>query len=132
MDRGAGDFLIRGLTSIDEATGSLTVTDRLAVGTTIQFQVRDAAAADEELRRLTQRIEDPGGILLFSCNARGERFFGSAHHDAAAISDLIAPPALAGFFAAGELGPVGRSNHVHTFTASMVELSTGADRPALE
>ena len=122
MDRGAGDFLIRGVTSVDEATGSLTVGDRLEVGTTVQFQVRDAAAADEELRRLTAGIEDPGGVVLFSCNARGERFFGAPHHDAASVSETVAPPALAGMFAAGEIGPVGRANHVHTFTASMVEL----------
>jgi len=122
MDRGAGDFLIRGVTAVDESTGSLSVGDQLEVGTTIQFQVRDAAAADEELRRLTKGIEDPGGMLLFSCNARGERFFGAPDHDAASVADTVAPPALAGMFAAGEIGPVGRANHVHTFTASMVEL----------
>ena len=66
--------------------------------------------------------EDPGGMLLFSCNARGERFFGTPHHDAASVSATVAPPALAGMFAAGEIGPVGGANHVHTFTASMVEL----------
>lgn len=126
MDRGAGDFLIRGVTSIDEVSGSLAVGDRLEVGTTIQFQVRDPSTASEELRRLTAGIEDPGGMLLFSCNARGEHFFGTPHHDAVSVSETVVPPALAGFFAAGEIGPVGRANHVHTFTASMVELSSGA------
>ena len=29
-------------------------------------------------------------------------------------------PALAGFFAAGELGPVGGTNFIHGFTASTV------------
>ena len=126
MDRGAGDFLIRGITSVDETTGALAVGDHLDVGTTIQFQVRDAGAADEELRRLIAGIADPGGMLLFSCNARGAGLFGTPHHDAAAVAEEISPPALAGMFAAGEIGPVGTANHVHTFTASMLEVRENA------
>ena len=126
MDRGAGDFLIRGITSVDETTGAVTVGDHLDVGTTIQFQVRDAGAADEELRRLIAGITDPGGMLMFSCNARGAGLFGTPHHDAAAVAEEISPPALAGMFAAGEIGPVGTANHVHTFTASMLEVRENA------
>jgi small ligand-binding sensory domain FIST len=36
------------------------------------------------------------------------------------VSDLLGDPPLAGFFAAGELGPVGTRNFLHGFTASVV------------
>jgi hypothetical protein len=35
------------------------------------------------------------------------------------VGDLLGDPPVAGFFAAGELGPVGGRNFVHGFTASM-------------
>ena len=35
------------------------------------------------------------------------------------LAELARPLALGGFFAAGEIGPVGGRNFVHGFTASM-------------
>jgi small ligand-binding sensory domain FIST len=39
-----------------------------------------------------------------------------------AIAEGLDDPATAGFFAAGEFGPVGGRNFVHGFTASVVLL----------
>ena len=44
------------------------------------------------------------------------------------VGDLLADPPLAGFFAAGELGPVGGRNFLHSFTASLALFSE--QRPA--
>jgi small ligand-binding sensory domain FIST len=57
---------------------------------------------------------------LFTCNGRGVRLFGSPDHDASVLADLLDDPPTAGFFAAGELGPVGGRNFLHGFTASVV------------
>ena len=46
--------------------------------------------------------------------------FSTPDHDAKAIQAEAGPLALAGFFAAGELGPVRGSNFIHGFTASTV------------
>jgi small ligand-binding sensory domain FIST len=62
----------------------------------------------------------PAGALLFSCNGRGTRLFQQANHDASAIRQETGTIPLAGFFAMGELGPVGGQNFVHGFTASVV------------
>jgi small ligand-binding sensory domain FIST len=35
------------------------------------------------------------------------------------IADMLGPVPMAGFFAAGELGPVGGRNFLHGFTASI-------------
>ncbi|HLE44199.1 MAG TPA: FIST N-terminal domain-containing protein, partial [Methylomirabilota bacterium] len=45
---GRGDFLVRGVRGVDPESGALTVGDRIEVGETIQFHVRDAATADED------------------------------------------------------------------------------------
>jgi small ligand-binding sensory domain FIST len=119
-----GDFVIRNLIGLDPRTGALAVTDRVRRGQTVQFQVRDAASADADLRELLQGASaegfHPTGGLVFSCNGRGSRMFPEPDHDAKAIQAAAGPLALAGFFAAGELGPVGGTNFIHGFTASAV------------
>jgi len=121
---GTGDFLIRGVLGVDPSTGAIAVGDRIAVGETVQFHVRDAATADEELRSLLERERmtlaggRAAGALLFTCNGRGSRMFASPDHDARLVSDAVGG-AVAGFFCAGELGPVGGRNFVHGFTASL-------------
>ena len=121
---GQGDFMIRGLLGADSSTGAIEIGDVVEVGATVQFQVRDAAGADKDLRLAVERAaaELPGppvGALLFTCNGRGRRMFGVADHDASTIEELLGGIPLAGFFAAGEIGPIGGRNALHGFTASM-------------
>jgi small ligand-binding sensory domain FIST len=120
-----GDFLVRNVMGIDRASGAMAVSDRVRVGQTIQFHIRDADTADEDLHELLQfdkRTHDrpAAGALLFSCNGRGTRLFDQPDHDARAIHAETGPIPLAGFFAQGELGPVGGQNFIHGFTASVV------------
>jgi small ligand-binding sensory domain FIST len=121
-----GDFLIRAVLGVDEARDGLVVGDLVDVGRTVRFQVRDAQAADEDLRELlsgTALLGGPGlveGALLFSCNGRGANLFASADHDAVTVAEHFAHAPVAGFFAAGEIGPVGGRNYLHGFTASIV------------
>ncbi|MBV8293099.1 MAG: FIST C-terminal domain-containing protein [Mycobacterium sp.] len=122
---GQGDFIIRGLLGADPSTGTIEIGDVVEVGATVQFQVRDAVGADEDLRLILERAaaELPGrpvGALLFTCNGRGRRMFGVADHDASTIAELLGGIPLAGFFAAGEIGPIAGRNALHAFTASMV------------
>jgi small ligand-binding sensory domain FIST len=122
---GRGDFLVRNVYSVDRAKGTVAITDRVRVGQTIQFQVRDADSADEDLRLLLRRElagipATPQGVLVFTCNGRGTRLFEKPDHDAAALRAEIGPVPTAGLFAAGEFGPVGKRNLLHGFTASVV------------
>lgn len=121
-----GDFLIRGVLGIDEERDGVVIGDLVEIGTTVRFQVRDASAADEDLRALLAGpgvLGGPGlveGALLFSCNGRGANLFPSADHDARTVAEHFAHAPVAGFFAAGEIGPVGGRNYLHGFTASIV------------
>ncbi|WP_184545136.1 FIST signal transduction protein [Streptosporangium becharense] len=130
-----GDFLIRGVLGIDPEREAVAIGDVVEIGRTVRFQVRDAATADEDLYEvLDSHREQFGrvdGALLFSCNGRGSAMFGTSDHDAVAVRDILGPIGVAGFFAAGEIGPVGGRNHVHGFTASVLVFSAHppADRP---
>ncbi|HYT88395.1 MAG TPA: FIST N-terminal domain-containing protein [Gemmataceae bacterium] len=120
-----GDFLIRNVIGLDSGSGALAITDRVRVGQTVQFQVRDAESADEDLHELLQidlsaHEAKPAGALLFTCNGRGTRLFPQPDHDAGVIRTEAGELPLAGFFAQGELGPIGGQNFIHGFTASVV------------
>jgi small ligand-binding sensory domain FIST len=90
--------------------------------------VRDADAADEDLRELLA-LRRADGALLFTCNGRGSRLFAEPNHDAGVVGEALDDPPVAGFFAAGELGPVGGRNFMHGFTASLAlfEEQTGEE-----
>ena len=120
-----GDFLIRGVVGADPESGAIAVGDEIAVGQTVQFHVRDADSADEDLRRALERESTalggrrPAGALLFTCNGRGSRLFSEPDHDAGLLAKMLGEIPVAGFFCAGELGPVGGQNFLHGFTASI-------------
>ncbi|MGH9032610.1 MAG: FIST signal transduction protein [Acidimicrobiia bacterium] len=113
-----GDFLVRNLLGADQESGALAVGDTVTVGQTVQFHVRDAGAADEDLRELLSGV-DADAALLFTCNGRGSHLFGAPDHDAGLVEQLLGPIPLAGCFCAGEIGPVGGRNFLHGFTASL-------------
>ncbi|MDP7383670.1 MAG: FIST C-terminal domain-containing protein, partial [Acidimicrobiales bacterium] len=91
------------------------------IGTTLQFHVRDAETATEDLESLL-RLVDADAALVFTCNGRGHHLFGEADHDARRVSDAVGGGPVAGMFCAGEIGPVGGENYVHGFTASTLFL----------
>ena len=49
-----GDFLVRNVLGMEQATGGIGITDMVKVGQTVQFHVRDAATAEEDLRLLLE------------------------------------------------------------------------------
>jgi len=120
-----GDFLVRNVMGADDS-GGIAITDLVRVGQTVQFHVRDAETADEDLREMIEndRLDHPranaAGALLFSCNGRGTRLFPRPDHDVGVIREMLGPLPVAGFFAMGELGPVGGQNFVHGYTACVV------------
>jgi len=120
-----GDFLIRGIAGADPGSGTIAVAGEVSVGQTVQFHLRDARSADEDLRRALQREaaalagRQASGALLFTCTGRGSRLFTEPDHDAGLLAKVLGDIPVAGFFCDGELGPVGGQNFLHTFTASI-------------
>lgn len=122
-----GDFLIRNMIGGDHQSGALVIGDHARVGRTIQFHVRDARTADEDLRTMLAAAPPPApsGALLFTCNGRGTRLFPQASHDVRTLREILGEVPVAGLFCAGELGPIGQRNFIHGHTASMVLLRPG-------
>jgi small ligand-binding sensory domain FIST len=123
-----GDFLVRNLVGADQEAGAIAIGDLVQEGQTVQFQLRDAKSASDDLHVLlaadrSKHRHPPLGALLFSCCGRGEGLFGETHHDSRVVQERIGPIPVAGFFAQGEIGPVGGKNFLHGYTASVALFS---------
>ena len=119
---GRGDYLIRSLMQIDQASGAIAIGDNVEEGETIQFHLRDATTAVEDLEMLLslQSLHGPAsGALLFSCNGRGRHLYDHPDGDISVIQKSQGDVELAGFFCAGEIGPIGGRNFLHGHTASL-------------
>lgn len=123
LDPDRGDFLVRGVVGIDESNGTVSIGAEVTVGMVVQFHVRDAATAGNDLaERLRDALSiDPTrehGALVFTCNGRGRSMFDTPHHDAAIVHHVVGPHAT-GLMCAGEIGPVAGRTQLHGFTASV-------------
>jgi small ligand-binding sensory domain FIST len=119
---GRGDFLIRGVMGLDQETGVMVVGDYIEEGELVQFHLRDATTAEEDLEMMLAPqlfFDPPCGGFLFSCNGRGTRLYDYPNGDISTIQKIIGDVNLAGFFCAGEIGPIGRKNFLHGHTASL-------------
>jgi small ligand-binding sensory domain FIST len=117
-----GELLVRNIVGVDEESGALAVAAEVRPLQVLQFVLRDAHTAEQDLRRLLQRqrgaASRPAGALLFSCTGRGAGLFGHADHDTALFEEVLGPAPLGGFFCNGEIGPVGGSTFLHGYTSA--------------
>lgn len=118
------DYLVRGIIGADPSAGTVTVGAPAEPGRAVRLHVRDAESASRDLHaalglRHTALGGDPAGALVFTCNGRGRSMFGASGHDADAIDEELGGAPTAGFFAAGEIGPVGGESVLHGFTATI-------------
>ena len=126
-EHGRGDFLVRQVLGTRTASGGVVVGEHIPVGATVQFQLRDAVTAHEDLVELLAG-QEASGALLFSCTGRGSHLFGEPDHDARTVCELLGTDAVAGLFCIGEVGPVGFRSFLHGFTASVVLFRERSDR----
>jgi len=119
---GRGDFLIRGVLGADSRTGAIAIGDEIKNGERVQFHLRDARTAREDLEMMLTPhalFGAPSGAFLFSCNGRGTNLYDEPDGDISAINSFFRGIDLAGFFCAGEIGPIGGKNFLHGHTASL-------------
>lgn len=120
-----GDFLIRTLLGADPKSGAIAVGEVTRPGQTVQLHVRDADTAREDLTAMMDALtpklagRPAQAALVFSCNGRGAHLYGKPNHDSDMIAAATGDIPSAGFFCNGEIGPIGSSNFLHGFTASI-------------
>jgi small ligand-binding sensory domain FIST len=135
-DYGQGDFLIRNLIGHDPQSGALAVADWIAIGQTVQFQVRDGECADHDLRLVLAQEKRklkgfvPHGAIVFSCLGRGQGMYGVPNHDITMLHQYFGPMATAGLFCNGEIGPIGGRVFVHGFTSVIGVFAEPVAKPA--
>ena len=117
-----GDLLVRNLMGMDSKTGALVVGSMLRPMQVVQFLLRDARTAEEDLSRMLDRsaarAHPPKGALLFSCLGRGAHLFGRPDHDTDLFRSKVGAVPLGGFFCNGEIGPVGGTTFLHGYTSA--------------
>ena len=116
-----GDFLVRGVVGADTERGSIALGEHVRAGQVVRLHARDAHSADRDLSQGLAALAPPvpAGALCFTCTGRGRRMFGTPDHDASTLSRVLADAPIAGFFAAGEIGPVRGASFQHSFSASI-------------
>jgi small ligand-binding sensory domain FIST len=121
-----GDFLVRNLVGADPSSGALAVAERVRVGQTLQFQIRDAAASREDLHGMLGEVaarlggRRPVFGCYFDCAGRGRGLFGVPDHDVTLIRERLGEFPLVGFLGNGEFAPIGRRNFFHNYTGALV------------
>lgn len=124
-----GDFLVRNILGGDPKTGALKIGAMPRVGQTIQFQLREKDAADEDIRLRAEALRDDAGpplaLLVFCCGGRGRHLFEVPNHDAGILEETMGPVPSAGFFCNGEFGPVAGVNFLHGYSAAVMSFHAG-------
>ena len=121
-----GDFLVRNLVGADQSSGALAVAERVRVGQTIQFQIRDAEASRDDLGAMLDELAErlggrrPAFGCYFDCAGRGRGLFGVSDHDVTLIRERLGEFPLVGFFGNGEFAPIGQRNFFHNYTGALV------------
>lgn len=124
-----GDFLLREVAGFDPKTGAMAISGRCQDYQAVQFHLRDAqtSALDLERRALEakRQLRDTpvNGALLFSCQGRGQALYGASNHDSDVLRRLLGALPIAGFFGAGEIGPVAGRTFLHGYTSSIALLT---------
>lgn len=124
-DPETGDFLVRNLVGMDQASGALAVGERLQEGMRLRFHLRDARTSADDLDAMLSGYLDslpasaaPHGALLFSCVGRGQGLYGEGGFDTARMRRHLGDVPVGGFFCNGEFGPVGGTTFLHGYTSS--------------
>ena len=127
MDKGSVEvrtdrLLVRNLLGVDPDKGSIGVAAELKLYDVIHFVLRDSERATEELRALLLAAHGEGarpvGALLFSCLGRGRQLFGRVNHDPELFREEFGDLPVGGFFANGEIAPVGGRTFLHGYTSA--------------
>ena len=110
------------LAGADEDTGAIAVGAEIDSNFVVQFHLRDAHTASEDLelalRSRTRLRERLRGALLFSCLGRGRGLYGIENHDSDLLNSHLGPVPLAGFFGNGEIGQVEGRTYLHSYTSA--------------
>lgn len=122
---GYDDYMIRFIPTKDDENGSFTIPTEVVEGTRIWMTRRDYEKVAQGIDHLAARINEQLGenpaklVFQFDCCGRGKVFL--REHQKIALQERLQqqiPEApWVGFYTLGEIGPVGKFNCFHNYTA---------------
>jgi hypothetical protein len=126
------EYVVRGVPAVKMADGSIIVQTEVQEGTSVWFSSRDKEKLATGLNRMASQIkeqlggENPKLVFQFECATRGKMMF----RDQEKLQFLrqfrrsIDPDVpWAGYYCAGEIGPVEEHNNHHLYTSVVLALS---------
>jgi hypothetical protein len=126
------EYIFRAVPSVNATDGSVTVQTEVQEGTRVWMSSRDKEKTTVGLDRMADQIkQELGGnqpklVFHFDCCARGKIMFRDQEKLQLLrwLRQSLGPEApWAGFHTFGEIGPVGKHNCYHNFTAVVLALS---------
>ena len=126
------EYIVRGVPAVRMADGSIIVQTEVQEGTSIWFSSRDkekvAAGLDRMARQIKEQLggENPKLVFQFECAIRGKDMFREQEklqflRQFRRSVDPEVP--WAGFYCAGEIGPIEEPNNHHLYTSVVLALS---------
>jgi hypothetical protein len=126
------EYTFRTIPSVNKADGSITLQTEVEEGTSVWFSVRDKKKTTAGLGLMAENFQQQLGdsqpklVFRFDCAARGKSMFRDQEklRNLKVLRQAVGPEATwAGFYSAGEIGPVGERNCYHNYTAVVLALS---------
>ena len=126
------EYTFRTIPSVNEADGSISVQTEVCEGTSVWFSIRDKKKTTAGLDLMAENFQQhlggsqPKLVFHFDCAARGKAMFRDQEklRNLRVLRQAIGPEApWVGFYTAGEIGPVGKHNCYHNYTAVVLALS---------
>jgi hypothetical protein len=126
------EYVVRGVPAVKMADGSIIVQTEVQEGTSIWFSSRDKEKLATGLDRMAAQIkeqlggEKPKLVLQFECATRGKMMFREQEklqflrHFRRSVDPDVP---WAGYYCAGEIGPVEEHNDHHLYTSVVLALS---------
>ncbi len=126
------EYVVRGVPAVKMADGSIAVQTEVQEGTSFWFSSRDKEKVATGLDRMADQIkeqlggEKPNLVFQFECATRGKAMFREQEklQLQRRFRQSLGPDApWAGYYCAGEIGPVEEHNNHHLYTSVVLALS---------
>jgi small ligand-binding sensory domain FIST len=126
------EYVVRGTPAVRMADGSIVVQTEVEEGTSVWFSSRDKEKISTGLDRMAAQIKDqldgaqPKLVFQFECATRGKMMFREQEklQILKRFRQSLDPDApWAGYYCAGEIGPVEEHNLRHLYTSVVLALS---------
>ena len=113
-----GGYVVRHVVGFAEGARAFAIPDVVKPGDQIALATREPEAAREDLKAMLERMgaAAPGLGLYFDCCARGSKLFGVPGLEAGYLDRAFGAAPLAGMFGSCEIGPIGATSELLTYT----------------